>query len=296
MAGSRDVSTTGHLQDCFFQWHWGPGMGPQTNIVDGPDAFRRAIREEVKRGAEIIKIFASTGHGLPPARYSMELSEDELAAAISAAHERGVKVRAHLARKDAILAAVRLGMDVVDHGDGLDQECIDLMLEKGTFLVPSLYFPHRVLQTSQGPATEEMRSDLGRMLDIVPRANELGLKMVLGDDYGATPLAHGEYGGEPEFYVKEVGIPALDVLRWATRNGAAMMGMGAELGVLKPGYLADLLVVNGDPLADMGLLKSRDSLLAIVKDGAFVKNELDVSAQAPGTPSRSRPQEPIVAA
>jgi imidazolonepropionase-like amidohydrolase len=293
MAGSRDVSTTGHLQDCFYQWHWGPGMGPQTNIVDGPDGFRRAVREEIKRGAEIIKIFASTGHGLPPAQYSMELSEDEFAAAINAAHERGIKVRAHLARKDAVLTAVNLGIDVVDHGDGLDQECMDLMLKKGTFLVPSLFFPHRVSQTAQGPASDEMRADLNKMLQILPRANAAGLKMTLGDDYGATPLDHGQYAGELEYYVREAGIPAADVIRWATKNGADMMGMGGELGQIKEGYLADILVVDGDPLADIGVLKSPDSLRAIMKDGVFVKNEVRRSSQSSSTQSSPSASEQL---
>jgi imidazolonepropionase-like amidohydrolase len=280
MAGSRDVSTTGHIQDCFYQWHWGPGMGPQTNIVDGADGFRRAVREEVKRGAEIIKVFASTGHGLPPARYSMELSEDELSAAISAAHERGVKIRAHIARKDALMASVKLGIDVVDHGDGLDAECIDLMLKKGTFLVPSLYFPHCVSRTFKGPASDEMRADLDKMLQVVPQANQAGLKITLGDDYGATPLNHGQYGEELAYYVTEAGIPPLDVIRWATRNGAEMMGMGGELGRIKEGYLADLLIVDADPTVDMSILKTPEPLRAIMKNGHFVKNTLDRSAHS----------------
>jgi imidazolonepropionase-like amidohydrolase len=280
MAGSRDVSTTGHIQDCFYQWHWGPGMGPQTNIVDGADGFRRAVREEVKRGAEIIKVFASTGHGLPPARYSMELSEDELSAAISTAHERGVKVRAHIARKDALMASVKLGIDVVDHGDGLDAECIELMLKKGTFLVPSLYFPHCVSRTFKGPAPDEMKADLDKMLQVVPHANEAGLKITLGDDYGATPLNHGQYGEELAYYVTEAGIPPLDVIRWATRNGAEMMGMGGELGRIKEGYLADLLIVDADPTVDMSILKTPETLRAIMKNGRFVKNTLDRSAHS----------------
>lgn len=283
MAGSRDVSTTGHVQDCFYQWHWGPGMGPQTNIVDGPDGFRRAVREEVKRGAEIIKVFASTGHGLPPARYSMELTEDELSAAISTAHERGAKIRAHLARKDAIMASVKLGIDVVDHGDGLDEECIDLMLKKGTFLVPSLYFPHCVSRTFEGPLPDEMKADLDKMLRILPQANKSGLKITLGDDYGATPLSHGRYGEEPAYYVTEAGIPPLDVIRWATANGAEMMDMGRELGRIKEGYLADLLIVDGDPTVDIGILKTPEALRAIMKNGNFIKNTLARSTDSKGS-------------
>jgi imidazolonepropionase-like amidohydrolase len=285
--GSRDVSTTGHLQDLFYQWHWGPGMGPQTNVVDGVDGFRRAVREEAKRGAEIIKIFASTGHGLPAARYSMEMTEEELGTAIETAHQRGIRARAHLARKDAIMAAVRLGIDVVDHGDGLDRECIDLMVEKGTFLVPSLYFPYRVTEIAPDAFEGEMKSDLAKMLAILPEANARGVKIVLGDDYGAMPLDHGQYGGELEFYVKVAGFPAPDVIRWATRHGAELMGMGDELGLIREGYLADLLIVDGDPIADISVLKTPASLLAVMKGGVFASHALGPFLASVATPGNS---------
>lgn len=277
VAGSRDVSTTGHSQDGF-AWHWGPGMTAQTNIVDGPDAFRRAIREEVKRGAEIIKIFATAGHAIPGPS-GLEVSEDELAAAALAAHQRDARVRAHLAGRDSILAAVRAGIDVVDHGDGLDRKCIDLMLENGTFLVPSLLYPARVIELRPGPMADVMKAEMDKMIAILPEANKSGLKITLGDDFGAVPLDHGTYADELEFYVKVAGMDPLDVIRWATKNGSELMERGHELGTLEQGKIADLLIVDGDPIKDIALLNQSEALLAVMKGGVFVQSQLSDLSQ-----------------
>jgi len=274
MAGSRDVSTTGHSADRSFPWHWDPAQPPAINRCDGADEFRRGVRIEIKRGAEIIKIFLTAGHGVTGKPDAMELSREELAAAIDTAHERGVKVRAHIANRAAILTGVEMGLDVVDHGDGLDEACIELMLKKNTFLAPSILYPYKFAQSRGGPYAEAMKPAIDEMLAVLPMANEAGLKLVLGDDFGAIPLDHGTYADELDFYVNVAGIPPLDVLRWATRNGAELMGRGHELGAVKPGYLADLVVVDGDPVADIRVLTRKENLLAVMKGGVFEKSLL----------------------
>ena len=109
---------------------------------------------------------------------------------------------------------------------------------------------------------------------MLPVQCEAGVKLVVGDDYGTALAQHGEYTAELELYVKEIGIPALDVIRWATANGADLMGMGEELGTVSPGKLADLLVVDGDPSIDISCLGDRNNLHAILKGGAFAKDAL----------------------
>ena len=261
MVGSRDVSTTGHSQDLSYPWHWGPGSGPQVNRCDGADGFRRGMREEVKRGAEIIKIFLTPGHGAPSESVDMELTRDELAAAIETAHQRGAKVRAHIANKSTILTALELDIDVVDHGDGLDEECIELFLEKDAFLVPSMLWPYRMGEAYNTPYAQTLKAEAAAMMKILPRANKAGVKLLLGDDFGGgVVLPHGAYGDELDFYVNVVGIPPLDVLRWATRNGAELMDRGHELGKVKPGAIADLLIVDGDPIADIRVLQRKENL------------------------------------
>ena len=105
--------------------------------------------------------------------------------------------------------------------------------------------------------TAAMAEDIEQALAILPKANEAGVKLLCGDDYGAISLPHGRYADELEFYVKQAGIPPLDVIRWATRNGAELMGRSHELGSVREGYLADLLVVDGDPLADIAILQDQ---------------------------------------
>jgi imidazolonepropionase-like amidohydrolase len=279
MAGSRDVSTTGHAGDKSFAWYWDVGARGAINRSDGPAEFRRAVRQEVKEGAEIIKMFVTGGHGTVAPAEQTEMTREEITAGIEAAHQRGVLVRGHIANGEALHMALDAGIDVVDHGDGLDDAAIERMVQAGTYLVPSQLFPARfaeMMGASGGGLgfTSAMAADIERALAILPSANSAGVKLLVGDDYGAIGLPHGRYADELEFYVKEAGIPPLDVLRWATRNGFELMGRGHELGSVREGYLADLLVVDGDPLSDMAVLQDVDRLLAILKGGTLVKDAL----------------------
>ena len=271
MAGSRDVSTTGHSQDTYFRWYWG-GQHPGVLVCDGPEAFRKGVRTEIKRGAEIIKVFATAGHSVRGRYGMMELARDELKAAIDAAHERGVKIRTHIANKRAIKMAVELGMDVIDHGDGLDDELIEMMAERGTFLAPSCFHPFCALpHRQQSPHTEFMKEEMLAMLAILPKAHAAGVKILIGDDFGAVTLEHGEYGKELGFYVEHAGVSPADVITWATRNGADLMGMAGELGDIKPRMLADLVIVKGDPIADINLLGDPKNVLWVMKNGQVEK-------------------------
>src|SRR5580698_8508635 len=233
MAGSRDVSTTGHAGDKSFPWYWDVGAQGAINRSDGPAEFRRAVREEIKQGAEIIKMFVTGGHGTVAPAEQTEMTFEEISAGIDAAHQRGVLVRGHIANGSALHMALDAGIDVVDHGDGLDERAIERMVEQGTFLVPSQLFPKRFAEMMDGSGlgfSASMSGDIEQALDILPKANAAGVKLLCGDDYGAVSLPHGRYADELEFYVKEAGIPPLDVIRWATLHGAELMGRSHELG------------------------------------------------------------------
>jgi imidazolonepropionase-like amidohydrolase len=274
VAGSRDISSTGHSQDAFFPWFWAPMENPNVLACDGADAVRRGIRTEIKRGAEFIKVFLTPGHGVYGPQGAVELTVDEMNAAVETAHERGVKIRAHIANIEGIHAALDAGFDLIDHGDGLDEKSIERIVAAGVFVCPSMLYPHVYNTLYKDELGDVMAVGLEQMLKILPVANKAGVKLVLGDDYGSPALPHGTYADELDFYVNVAGIPARDVLRWATRYGAELMDRGHELGAVKAGYLADLLVVQGDPLADIAVLKDRSRILAILKDGAFHKDEL----------------------
>src|SRR5690606_10344285 len=150
------------------------------------------------------------------------------------------------------------------------------MAAAGTFLVPSCFFPAAFLATvGRGLGfAESMAAELDAMYAILPAANAAGVKIVLGDDYGAMGFPHGRYGEELALYVKEAGIPAQDVIRWATVNGAELLGMADQVGTVEPGKLADLLVVDGDPLEDITVLGRPDGIVAVFKGGELVRDDL----------------------
>jgi imidazolonepropionase-like amidohydrolase len=235
---SRDISTTGHAGDRSYPPHWNLGALGAIRPSDGPDAFRRAVRAEIKEGAEMIKMFVTGGHGTIGPKEQIEMTREEMAAGIEAAHLRGAKVRGHIANREALLMALDLHIDVVDHGDGLDEECIERMVESGTPLVPSMLFPARLLESMGGSAlgfTDGMKEDIEAMTEILPEANAAGVRLVLGDDYGAIFFPHGHYGDELAYYVDEIGLSSVDVIRWATKHGAELMGRGHELGTVVDG-------------------------------------------------------------
>jgi imidazolonepropionase-like amidohydrolase len=272
----RELSTTGHGNDTKAPWHWGiPELGG-ARICDGPEQFRAAVRDEVKRGVEVIKLFVTGGHLIPTPKDRLEMTRDELAAAIEAAHDRGVLARGHVVGKRAIIMSIELGMDIIDHCDDMDDEVIAALVETGTYAVPSILYPKTtaaaVKAKSPGTATELLES-LSFMYEALPKAEAAGVRLLLGDDYGGAQLQHGAYGAELRTYVEDAGIPPLSVIKWATQYGAELVGRGDDLGSVEPGKLADLLVLEGDPSADIGVLADHRPL-AVLKGGEILSGQL----------------------
>ena len=191
---SRDVSTTGHAGDRSYPPHWQVGALGAIRPSDGPDEFRRSVRAEIKEGAEFIKMFVTGGHGTIGPKEQLEMTRDEMAAGIEAAHLRGARVRGHIANRQAIHMALDLEIDVIDHGDGLDDECIERIVAIGDSSGPLHDVPGPVSplhgRCSLG-FTDEMKADLDAMAEILPKANAAGVRLVLGDDYGAVGFPHG---------------------------------------------------------------------------------------------------------
>ena len=269
---SRDLITTGDSNDTLPWWWDAHGRGV-VRVCDGPDEFRKAVRDEIKRGARMVKLYVTGGHGVTTPKHNVSLALDELHAAVDAAHGRGARVRAHVAHKQAILDCVAAGVDVIDHADGMDDECIEALAAAGTIVLPSLYLPLTILRLlGDAPGadtlgfTTETGQDFAQMCAMLGRAVEAGVTICVGDDYGASLTPHGDYAKELALYVEHAGVPALEVLRWATRNGRALMGIDG-IGTIEPGALADLVVVDGDPSVDITVLQC--GVRAVMKDGRF---------------------------
>ncbi len=296
-ACTREFMTTGEQADGENRtWFMQIGNKGLTRKLDGPEAWRAATREDLGRGCDIVKISAGPGHGSAPARDYAYLTDDELRACVDTAHERGKKVRAHCPTRTAILQCARAGVDVIDHADRMDDECIEAILAADSFVLPSMLWSVRFLEMAEnwdhsaGPfpigegfseSTDQVldrlrliRADFEHTCRMLPRAIEAGVKLVIGDDFGTPIMPHGEEIAEFEFYVKTLGIPTLEVLRWATRGGAELMGALDRRGTIAEGKLADLLVVDGDPLTDITCLRDPANLHAILIDGRMLKDAL----------------------
>jgi imidazolonepropionase-like amidohydrolase len=297
LACTREFMTTGEQADGNNRsWFMGLANKGLTRTLDGPDQWRFAAREELGRGCDIVKISAGPGHGSSPCTDFMYLTPAELEAVVGTAHERGAKVRAHCPTRSAILACARAGVDIIDHADRMDAECIDAILANDCSVLPSMLWSVRFLELAEnwdystgpfpiggapGETPDQMRARLRAIREdfehtcrAVPQAAAAGVRMLVGDDFGTPIMPHGDYVSEYEFYTKQLGIPAQEVLGWATHNGAQAMGLGDEAGRVAPGRLADLIVVDGDPLSDITCLKNPAKIQAVLKGGAFVKDLL----------------------
>jgi imidazolonepropionase-like amidohydrolase len=286
-ACSPHIGTTGDLNDSK-RW-WRKHLTPGTDVFfDGPDEMRKIVREYIRRGSQTIKIFASQGHGFP-SRVSRNMDRDEIEAIVKAAHGRGAKVRAHVSDKAMIMECIELGVDIIDHGDEVDAEAIAAMAEKGTFWVPSVVYLQCLLKLGWGDA--EMQRLYDHVLDTLPAAQAAGVRILVGDDYSGVfrevieddPLDHqvGNYGREFATYAAIPGLSAEQVLAWGTKNaGEALLDGEVALGVIAPDALADLIVVDGDPVADPALLaRPQEALKAVIRDGAFVIDRLPPGAR-----------------
>jgi len=246
-----------------------PGM--PSGIVDGPDEMRRRVREIVRAGADHIKVCTSGGVLSPrdDPRHG-HFRDDELAVLVEEANAAGIFVMAHAQGAPGIKAAVRAGIRSIEHGIFLDDEAIAMMLERGTWLVPTLLAPQGVLDAEAAGAAIPAASvrKAHEVIDIhraaVRRAIAAGVKIAMGTDSGVTP--HGHNLRELALLV-ENGMTPLGAMLATTRSAAELIGVEDELGSIEPGKRADLVVVDGDPFdyADLG-----GRVRAVYQDGRLV--------------------------
>ncbi len=250
-----------------------PRLGIETGQADGADEILKAVRYQVKYGADVIKICAtggvlSEGDSVGVQQYT----EEELRAVVEAAHMLERRVAAHAHGNAGIKAAVRAGVHSIEHGSILDEAAIRLMAERGTYLVPTLMAAEAVEQlVHAGRLTGERAEKALAIAPIMRRSFRAavagGVFVALGTDAGVMP--HGQNGHELTLMV-ENGMTPMQAVVAGTANAARLLGWEHHVGSLQPGRFADLVAVAGDPLADITLL---ETVPFVMKGGAVVKDE-----------------------
>jgi imidazolonepropionase-like amidohydrolase len=279
-ASGREICGVGGLMD------WNPdfrkiGMEGLVLLVNGPNEARAAVRKLVKDGVEWVKTYPTGDAAAPDINdhHTLSMTFEEMHAVVTTAHNHKLKVTGHCRATEGIKNALRAGYDAVEHATFLDDEALDLLLQRNVPVVPALQFewasieygkdwgmPQRVIDGHK--ETLEAGAESAR------RILKSGGRLGMGGDYGFAWTPHGTYARELTFFVKHVSFSPLDTLRCATRTGSEIMGRGAEFGTIESGKLADIAVVDGDVLADISMLEDRSRFIAVMQAGVVKAGQL----------------------
>jgi imidazolonepropionase-like amidohydrolase len=250
------------------------------HVADGPDAVRRAVREELKGGAHQIKIMAGGGVATPSDPIDMvQYTTEEIRAAVQEAASRRTYAFAHAYVPDAIIQAVEAGVRSIEHGNLLDERSAAVMAEHGTFLVPTLVVYEQIAALGrQWGFPADSLAKLEHVQAAGKRAIRLALDAGVRVGFGTDLLGETHPAQSRELLLRAEVQPPLEVLRSATLVNADLLGRTGELGVIAPGSSADLLLVDGNPLEDLTVLTRPEGPQMVVRNGVVV---VDATTAAP---------------
>lgn len=245
--------------------------------ANGPDEVRKAAREQIKAGVDIVKLMATGGVLTPAVEPGCEqFTEDELRAGIEEAHKAGKRTATHAMGTKGILNALRAGIDSIEHGVYLNEEAVSIMKDKDVPLIPTISALHHI--ESRGTEAGIPDYAVDKTLKVKPyhnesirMAREAGVKVAMGTDAGTPFNLHGKNLGEIVLLVDR-GFSALEALEAGTRIAAEALGLDKDLGTIEEGKLADLVVVAGNPIDDVGVLLDREAISLVMQGGKLVHN------------------------
>lgn len=247
-----------------------------SGVVDGADQMRQRVREILRAGADWIKLCTSGGV-LSPADSpdSAQFTVEEIAVAVYEAAAQDKRCMAHAQSNRGIKNALEAGIASIEHGIYLDDEAIEMMLARGVYLVPTLVAPQDVLELAAAKpgllpayAVEKSRAVMATHRESFRRAVQAGVKVAMGTDSGVGP--HGGNARELALMVEHGGMTPMQAIVASTRSAAELLRRQESIGTIAPGMFADLLLVDGDPLADVSLLADRSRLALVMKGGGEV--------------------------
>jgi imidazolonepropionase-like amidohydrolase len=280
LANGPEITVTGGLGDSnllHLPYHETPTF---SWVADGPDAIRRVCRLLAREGVDSLKLNLSGDIGTSsfPSEQT-PMTESEVMAAMEVARAAELRVAAHCRSNSSVQMALRHGIDVIYHANWVDERTLDALeaARDRVFVGPALGITYNLAQAAgQWGVTAERAAAFQRELevsiDVVGKLRKRGIRVLPGGDYGFPYTPHGTYARDLWIFVKLLGYSTAETLVAATRLGGELMGHPGELGVVKAGALADLLLVDGDPLADIAILQDRAALRMIMKDGTLHKS------------------------
>ena len=277
VASGQIISPTGGLGDTLPP-HWERKWGGLGVLVDGPEAVRKVVREQIRNGVDNIKLAAS-GVEVGPYAYTWmtTFSEEEVRVATQEAHRWGRTVAIHAQSYDSVKFALRAGVDTVEHGTRLDEEALALFKQGSSILVPTLCTLFSVLELGERlqlmpKQREEMAVNEPLWLASVRAAHAAGIPIAAGGDLG-NRFPHGSNARELDYLVR-AGLSPLEAIQAATGTAARALKRDGLTGALAAGRMADLLVLDGDPLGDIRILQEPERLALVLKEGRAVAGRL----------------------
>jgi imidazolonepropionase-like amidohydrolase len=253
--------------------------------ADGPDEILKAVREQIRAGADVIKFIATGGvltPGVSPG--AAQLTFEELRAGVEEAARAGRRVAAHAHGAEGMKNAIRAGVHSIEHGTMMDEEALDLFRAHKTFLVPTLSAIQSGLEHGKkGGLPDDAMEKCARMGDSL-RANfrkavKAGVRIAMGTDAGTPFNPHGRNAQELRRMV-QLGLTPMQAIEASTRSGATLLGLEQDIGTLEVGKQADLILVNGNPLDDIALLEKPKNVVYVIQGGKIVKDSSARTARA----------------
>ena len=257
-----------------------PKVDSMAIMADGPEEYRRLTRELIREGVDIIKLVISGDSFVPHAGSETTImSEEEVEAAAKVTHAHGKRLSAHARSAKSVKLCVRHGIKVIYHANYADEEAFDLLEanKDWLFVSPNIGFTAIAAYEGSDWFTEEQvqsmgfREELDSAIKGIQELMKRGVRILGGGDYGFMITPHGQNARDLDHFVRHCGMTNMEAILTMTKNGGEAMDMPNQLGQVKEGFLADLLMIDGDPLSDPKLLLNRNNIHTIMKDGSIHK-------------------------